>query len=153
MTLKFDLLKELPGGSDLVTWFGGRVPSFHDAEVIGLTLDRQRSRCCIKIHAFEMTSQTDPEGYFVCVKHAVITFELENVTELALDGFNHQNAINGLDITRTSDGRFRLELDPSYGLAGSIEALAVQISVEPGIPPDSIYLARGASSGRPKEGG
>ena len=38
------LLQNVPGGPELIEWFGGYAPRFHDAEVLGLTLDREAHR-------------------------------------------------------------------------------------------------------------
>jgi hypothetical protein len=82
----------------------------------------------------------DSRGYFVCVRHAVVTFKLIHVTALELSDYNHQNALMGLSISRGEAGEFRLELDPAYGLGGFLEALQVSVSVQPGIPSVSQYL-------------
>lgn len=135
-----ELLNTVAGGTDLLEWFGGHAPSFHDAEVLGVTLDREGARCILKVHAFEMTSEVDRNGYFVCTRHAVVTFELGDVTSLELADFNHQNAIMGLSVVRSEDGGFGLEVEPAYGLSGVVEARSLRISIEPGIPAGSQYL-------------
>lgn len=137
-----ELLKELPGGLDLIAWFDGHVPSFHDAEVVELVLDRTESKCRLKIHGFRTTPDLDNEGYFVSVKHVVVTLQLTHVTELKLEDYNHQNVIGGLGLARKQNGHILLTLEPCYGLWGEIEALSLEISLAPGVPPDSIYVAR-----------
>lgn len=112
-----DLLNQVPGDTDLIAWFDGQVPSFHDAEVLELALDRVQSRCRVKIHAFRMTSETDTEGYFKCVKHVIVTFEFAHVCALELEGFNHQNAIYGLELLRLPNGRILMEMEAAYGFA------------------------------------
>ena len=62
----------IPGGLDLVAWFG-RVPSFHDAEIVSLSLHR-RAPSMLSIHAWNMTKEVDDRGYFVLDRHAVVTF-------------------------------------------------------------------------------
>ena len=141
-TLDQDLLKGVPGGPELIAWFGGRVPRFHDAEIVELVLERTQSRCRLKVHAFVPTPELDAKGCFVCTKHVIVTFQLTDVCELELTGFNHQNAILGLSLSRQPNGNLLLELDPAYGLGGAIEAGSVEISLEPGIPHDSIYQSQ-----------
>ena len=141
-----DLLKEIPGGPDLIAWFDGRVPSFHDAEVVELLLDRIESRCRLKIHGFRITPDLDNEGYFVSVKHVVVTLQLTHVTDLKLEDYNHQNVIDGLGLVRKPNGRILVTLEPCYGLWGEIEAVSLEISLEPGAPPNSIYIARTAGA-------
>lgn len=128
------VLGEVQGGSDLLAWFGGRVPSFHDAEILSLELDRAGAACRFRVHAFEITGVVDQAGHFVLARHAVVSFELGGVTDLELTGFNHQNVLGGLRIGREADG-YRVELAPCWGLSGFLVARTVQIAVSPGAPP------------------
>lgn len=140
-----ELLKSLSGGADLLLWFDGRVPSFHDAEVLGVWLDRDGAIGQVKVHAFEITNQVDPDGYLGLTKHVVVLFEFDRVAGLNLVGFNAQNVINGLSITRTGDGNLRMVLDPCWGLAGHIDAHDICITLEPGAPPGSQYSAQSST--------
>jgi hypothetical protein len=124
-----DLLNGIPGGPDLIAWFDGVVPSFHDAEIVELALTRANSSCRLKVHGFQINN--DAEGFRISVKHVVITFQLDQITELELTDFNHQNVIDGPNLTRTSNGTFLLVIEPCYGLWGKIEAASLQISIEP----------------------
>lgn len=144
--MEIDLLKSIPGRAELVDWFDERVPSFHDAEILTLTLDRQAARCSFNIHTFQMTPETDETGHFDCIKHVVVVFKLEQVIDLELTDFNHQNAIFGLDIVQIADGGFRVELEPAYGLFGHIDALSLTIELIPGVPADSIYAEQNRAS-------
>lgn len=128
------VLSVVPGGADLLAWFGGRVPSFHDAEILGLELDRAGATCRFRVHAFEITGDVDQAGYFVLARHAVISFELGGVTDLELADFNHQNVLGGLRIERQANG-YHVELEPCWGLSGFLKARTVQIAVSPGAPP------------------
>jgi len=122
-------LQEIPGAAELHDWFG-YWPTFHDAEIISLHLNR-KGCSNLHVHTWEMTKETDEKGYYVLVKHVVVEFAIEGVCALDLDGFNHQNVIFGLSIEKTDLG-FRLTLDECYGLAGSIESQRVSIRVIPG---------------------
>ena len=128
------VLGEVQGGPDLLAWFGGRAPSFHDAEVLSLELDRAGAICRLRVHAFEITNAVDQAGYCVLARHAVVSFELGDVTELKLDGFNHQNVLGGLSIERATNG-YRVELEPCWGLSGFLMTRTIQIAVSPGAPP------------------
>ena len=70
---------DVPGASDVVAWFG-YWPTFHDAEVLSITLDRLAG-CRVAIHAFESTPEVDSSGCYVHAKHAVVTFHLEALPE------------------------------------------------------------------------
>lgn len=79
-------------------------------------------------------------------KHAIVTFILNGVMDLQLDGFSAQNVIGGLVLRRAQDRAERLgffalaplpedmeiELEPCYGLNRLIRARSVAITFEPG---------------------
>jgi len=108
--------------------------------VLSLVLDREAASATLKVHAFEMTSEVDARGYFICTRHVVVVFKLSWIGGMELNGFNHQNVLDGLNVSRTGDGAVRLDLEPAYGLGGFIQAREVEIGIEPGIPAGSQYL-------------
>ena len=123
----------------------GYWPSFHDAEVTELRLERTGKgpgpSATITIHVFEMTNEVKPDGYFLCHKHSLVTLACSGIEELSLDGFNHQNALSGLLIEECApNGRLRVTLDNAYGVDGVLvcNELSVQ-SVVPGIPEGSVH--------------
>ncbi|WP_075288675.1 Imm50 family immunity protein [Pararhizobium arenae] len=139
------IYRDVPGGYELLAWFG-EVPTFHDAEIISLSLSRTGASE-LKIHGWIMTDGVDPNGYILLDKHAVVTFSFEGVMDLQIDGFSHQNVIAGLTLRRATDrGRsgyyampedvddIEIELLPCYGLDGFIRAKKVAISFVPGRP-------------------
>jgi hypothetical protein len=138
-----ELLGEIAGGPQLLEWFGGHAPSFHDAEVLTLALDRENARCNLRIHAFSMTPEVDDRGFFITKNHVVAAFRFEGVFDLELMDFNEQNAIYSLSLSRTASHHLRLEMEPAYGLNGFIEATQLNIELEPGIPQKSIYQPKG----------
>lgn len=124
-------ISEIDGVAELQEWFG-YWPSFHDAEVLGLHLNRKGSSS-LRVHTWEMTKEIDEKGYYVLAKHAVVEFIFDAVSGLSLNGFNHQNVIFALAIEKTDSG-FRVTLDDCYGLAGSIEAEKMSLRLTPGNP-------------------
>ena len=137
--MNIELLNSVAGGAELLEWFDGHAPRFHDAEVLSIAFDRAGPTCTLRVHGFEMTSAVNADGFYILKNHAVVTFRIEEVTAMQLDDFNHQNALMGLSIVRASNDAFRVELDPAYGLSGSIEGRSLTISLEPGAPPGSQY--------------
>jgi len=137
-----ELLKSVAGGSELLDWFDGHAPRFHDAEVLGIAFDREGPTCTLRVHAFKMTGATNADGYYVLEGHVVVTFRIEEVIAMQLDDFNHQNALMALNIARAAEGGLRLDLEPAFGLSGHIEGRSLSISLEPGIPPKRQYAAR-----------
>jgi hypothetical protein len=81
-------------------------PSFHDAEVLRIILDRgDKGRLPTleaQIYVFEMTSEIK-DGKYVLKNHTLVTFQFVEIDELSLDGFNHQNVLSALSINNISD--------------------------------------------------
>jgi len=148
---KPSIYDELPGGPELLRWFG-EVPSFHDAEIVSLDL-RRWGQSALCVHGFVANYRAELGSDLVFDKHAIVKFAIEDIMDLQLDGFSHQNVIGGLILQRATDrGRanyyslpqspedIEIELEPCYGLDGVIRAKRVSISFEPGLPSGpSIY--------------
>jgi hypothetical protein len=131
--------------ADMVTSWFGYWPSFHDAEVLEMVLSRDGTdgspSLSATIHAFEMTNEVTPEGYFLCHKHAVVTLLFEGLDAFALDGFNHQNALSGLSITEAnSEGPLTVNFDGDYGLESELTCRRIEVvSIVAGIPAGSVF--------------
>ncbi len=131
-----EVTDEIPGAAELIKWFG-YWPSFHDAEVLDMRLDR--SGCSVvRIHAWETTDRVDNRGHFICTKHVIVSFVLEEITGLDLNDFSSQNVISGLDLIQTAQG-YELSLGPCYGLEGTLTAKRIRLRLDPGIPPNSSF--------------
>jgi Immunity protein 50 len=85
--------ENVPGASELLSWFG-YWPSFHDAEVLSIHLNRS-GESTVAIHTRHRTDQVDDHGYFVTTKHVLVTFVHEGIHTVQLTDFNHQNVISG----------------------------------------------------------
>jgi hypothetical protein len=123
-----DKTPQIEGASDVVGWFGSW-PSFHDAEVLEVAL-RRNGRSVIRLYVSRATPAVDGKGYFVCDRHAIVTFLLEEVRDLELADFNSQNVISSLTVDTLPDG-VRLTMSPCYGVAGYLEAARASVAVEP----------------------
>lgn len=120
-------LAEIPGGRELIDWFGDKT-DFGDSEIVRLTLDRQGPSQLVI--ALEWPT-----------KSAVVTFELSAWIDVALRGFSHQNVIGGLKLWRAEDrhvdlweqgvglepGEWMIELSPCFGACGTIRANIARI--------------------------
>jgi hypothetical protein len=118
---------ELPGAEKVVDWFGAW-PSFHDAEILSLSLHRS-GPSLLRIYP-----------YFPA-KPATVEFILEDVTDLALLDFSEQNVIFDLKVERAesqNETPLRLVLFPCFGLAGNIDAKSIRVDVTPGTSPDGV---------------
>jgi hypothetical protein len=129
-----DIPEGLPtasGAQELRDWFG-YWPSFHDAEVIKVELNRCNSSSLL-LHTWEMTKDVDERGFFVLAKHVVVEILLTSVSGLDLQGFNHQNVIFELAFERLDKG-FRVRLEDCYGISGTIDAKDIAFRLTPGKP-------------------
>jgi hypothetical protein len=136
----------IAGGADLLRRFG-HVPRFHDAEILSLALNRAGPSHLI-LRGWNMTAVIGSDGYFTQEKRAVVTFTIDGITDLQLEGFNHQNVLDGLSFTQishgpngsarhplaASPGEFELLLKPCFGLSGHIRARGVSVGFVPDTP-------------------
>lgn len=128
--------------ADLLTDVFGRFPTFHDAEVLRVTLDRgDRSdfgpSLEALIHVFEQTSDVDESGRYVLKNHVLVLFRFSKIVDLQLKDFNQQNVLWNLEINQLSDRepdkvKFKVVFRSSFGVSASFHCEAVSIeSVEP----------------------
>ena len=129
---------DIPGAGEVVAWFG-YWPSFHDAEVLSITLDRSHPSRVV-IHTWDRTSDVDARGYYVRDKHAIVTFVLEGflldhegITNTQIDYFNAQNVLSGATINKTVAG-YDLILYGIYGVSASISVQYIRVELSPGMP-------------------
>ena len=95
------VLEHITGADRLTSRFGGW-PSFHDAEVVRLMLDRRGENgptAEMVVHAWLMTNKVDDRGYYVLEKHSLVRFVFDRITSIELAEFNHQ--------TSSSDSKLR----------------------------------------------
>jgi len=145
-----DVLNSIPGGPELLAWFG-YVPSFHDAEIIDLYLNRTGAST-LRIHTWEMDPDHRTEDWLPFAKHVVVTFVLEEIVGLDLEDFSPQNVISGLELKRVKEETqsfgmtwiqppvppefYEIVLHPCYGLWGTLRARRISISLVSGKPTD-----------------
>jgi hypothetical protein len=119
----------------LTSIFGGW-PSFHDAEVLRVSLDRSGSEgptLDAVIHVFEMTSEVDPKGYYVLTHHTELSLRFTEVVLSRCQWFNHQNVLSSLEVEELNpsehEGRcFRVTMPSTYGLEAEFECKRAIVS-------------------------
>jgi hypothetical protein len=113
----------------------GYWPSFHDAEVRSLVLDRNTTlfegiadaQIEVCLHALEWTREAHP-----AYNHHLVQFRFHEVDEVKLNGFNHQNAILEFRIENLAEMGLKVTFVPAHGLSGSFRAgRAEVVSVVP----------------------
>lgn len=117
----------------------GYWPSFHDAEVIWLKLDRQSHvegshgpTLEALVHVFESTTQVDSDGYYVPRHHHLVHLKFAEVVELQASSFNHQNVLMGLVLNDVNDQqlervKWSVHFDSSWGVDASFECHSVEV--------------------------
>lgn len=92
---------DLVENAEMLTRIFGRWPTFHDAEVVRIALDRSGPAgptLDATVHVWEMTPDVNPSGQYILRKHTLVTLRFHAIDELELSGFNHQNVLNDLAI-------------------------------------------------------
>jgi hypothetical protein len=112
-------MSEDPGfeASEVVTNWLGYWPSLHDAEILSVDLQRAINGAgpglYLKVHVFEMTSEVTEKAYFKLVKHCIIELRFEQIGDLNLRHFGHQNVIDGISpsFAPATDGSRRIDVE------------------------------------------
>lgn len=124
--------------TDIFGWW----PSFHDAEVLSIALDRGEKNnfepsLTAAIYVFEITSKVDNEGHYVLRNHTLVRFRFYKIVNLSLSDFNQQNVLQHLDIEHLSDRKqdkvkFKITFSGIFGVKAKFHCNSVSIeSVEP----------------------
>jgi hypothetical protein len=118
----------IEGHARVAAAFGGVWPSFHDAEVHSISLERATPTGALPtlqfvVHAWNMTDEVTAEGYYRLTHHHLVEFLFLDVTEVQLDGFNHQNVLSDIIIESNANPEegFRVELEHCFGVSASFD--------------------------------
>ena len=123
--------------AEAVTEVFGHWPSFHDAEVVRLRLERTSSyaagpRLLADIHAFEVTSEIDPQGRYVLRHHVLISLQFDGVQDLELSDFNNQNALSEITFKPIASAAFpepayEVVFDAAHGVSAAFRCRQVTV--------------------------
>lgn len=110
--------------SRVLTDVYGQWPSFHDAEVHRVILNRSGDEGPTLesvIHAWETTPEVDERGSYVQTKHMLVTLLFKNITDLVIDDFNSQNVLFSVYLARVVDTspesrKWQVNLSGIYGM-------------------------------------
>ena len=122
------------GYEKLISLFG-YWPTFHDAEVLKITVDRgQRGvdfapKIDVEIYLYEMTSELDEQGNFVLKSHSKVHIQFRNIAKLQIDDFNHQNALWGIlfEHTLQDNLQFQVTFESSYGFGAEFRCCEIEV--------------------------
>jgi hypothetical protein len=125
------MVPAIPGADAVIAWFG-HWPSFQDAEVLSIHINRD-GLSLIRIHTWNVSTRLDRAGQFMREREAILVFELAGIKSLRLQGeeVDRQNLAHGNGIERTEQG-YRFGFAPSRGLAGELTVEQIAVHVEAG---------------------
>ncbi len=117
----------ISGSDAVVNWFG-YWPEFHDSEIIELRLGAES---VLRLHAFEMTDQTDAAGYYKLRKHCILSFWFADEVEFSLaSDSGAAGIVLGLEFQKTGD-RLKMEIQSACGIDGWVMAKTWRVELEP----------------------
>ena len=135
-------------GSQVVTnWFGYR-PSLHDAEILSVdfqrAIDNSGPGLSLKVNAFEMTPEVTEKGYFKLIKHCIIELRFEQIDNVELRNFGHQNVIDGISLSFApathGSSRITVEVESLSEMELSFSCVkAAVVGLTPGLPAEGVY--------------
>jgi hypothetical protein len=85
----------------------------------------------VDLHLWELTNDVNPQGFLVLRHHTLATIRFHDVNEFR-EGFDHQNAILGLSISRQDRSQgpspvFAVHFDPAHGMCASFVCSRVEV--------------------------
>jgi hypothetical protein len=161
-------------GSELVEEKLGPWPTFHDAEILTMVLDRSGPTLLVRILVgvpIRPPETWTPEAVQAWT-HFEVSLRFSDIDSLELSEFNHQNVISYLALasiteerpsTLATEERVKVEIHSAWGLRGSftcsggevisIEETSLRTGNPGGLPnpPDSVP-APGGSPTEPRKG-
>jgi Immunity protein 50 len=134
-------IESLIRGSKKVTGIFGYWPVFHDAEVLELELWRGQvdpekqiyilPKLVLKVHVWQMTKNVDSRGYLICNNNTIVKLRFDDIKDLEMNGFNHQNAIMDLVIEMVEHppkpSCLEVKIIPAFGLGASFKCLGIEV--------------------------
>jgi hypothetical protein len=130
-------IQEQIAGAERLTAVLGYWPSFHDAEVYWIRLERDPLDDGLGpvldalIKTEERTAEVSPDGHCVLRKHVSVLMRFHECDDVKLEDFNHQNALLELGIRDIRDRQLdRIRFAVHFVGANGVEATFVCRAIE-----------------------
>lgn len=99
----------------------------------------------VVFYASQTTSELDEKTFYKLIKHCVIEPEFENIDSVNLDGFNHQNTLDGIGFSEAKNFLATLAIsvvfNSAYGVGFDlICSKARVVSLTQGKPVDHLHV-------------
>lgn len=128
-------------GFELVVAHLGMWPSFHDAEVLKIILDRSHVATGqelspvldLRLRGWVMTSEVTEQGFYKLHGDAVFQLRFEGVFNVQIEGFNNQNVLSAMNLELVAHPReagrqvLKVELEHCYQFEGSFTAQKARV--------------------------
>jgi hypothetical protein len=138
-----EVLREVPGGPELIAWYG-EVPSFHDGEIVAIDL-LAKGRGRLVVHHWNAHTKYDERHQAArSIHNCIVTFILDEIIDTEFDGFSNQNIIYEINLRRAPESSERsrfhglkaspedieIKILPTLGVGGTIRCRRVSIEFE-----------------------
>lgn len=141
-----NVLQELTGGAEVCDWFG-YVHTFHDAEMLRFDASIEAG-LRMRLHAWNMTPETDAQGFYILDKHAVVEVRMGRIDRISLRDFHDHAIIERLAFLRKKDAitverqktedAVEIAWDGVCGVHGNVLGRDVALSPRPGEPTEEF---------------
>ncbi len=144
---KGEVVKRVSGpehiaGTDRLVAVLGDWPTFHDAEVISFSVQRALplqlgysvGHLAVHVRRYVSRGEGTAQYEMALAKSVLVRFAFSRACDLELSGFNHQNVINSVSVSRLSVDEpedLLVTIESIWGFGGTLRCSAVEVeSVE-----------------------
>ena len=115
----------------------GAWPSFHDAEILRLALDRDPNRAGeaptlqlqVRVRRYREQGIGTADFQLALTHDVVIELAFSDISDLEISGFNGQNVIDDIDLRQSKAGdTIAVQIESVYGVGASWHCRAVTVS-------------------------
>jgi len=132
--------KEILGTEKVISAFGSW-PCFHDAEVISFSAERElpvrkgatTARLAVHVREYDYDIKK--------TKSVLIRFLFKGACDFEINGFNHQNVIDSIEIAHLDaddPANLKVDIESIWGFDGSLRCEVIEIETVEVLPIESV---------------
>ncbi len=118
--------ERISGAEQMEAHFGGWL-RFQNAEVVSVNLDRTGPKLTAAVHAFAIEEPEAAGAPERRTREAVVTFEFDEIADVAIDGFNRQNTLLEIAFDER-DGQLGVTFQGVFGMYASFRCEKARIA-------------------------